>query len=107
LEKGKEPATKDTDEELFFDDTKFAVDLLQSTFRKLEDVASAFNIKAHHEVDKDPSVKGLAFRIHGLVKRLEKLPVVKRAGRHFIFDDGSDDGTDGSHTGDDGRTLTN
>jgi hypothetical protein len=38
LEKGKEPATKDADEEPFFDDTKFAVDLLKSAFRKLEDV---------------------------------------------------------------------
>jgi hypothetical protein len=32
LEKGKEPATKDVDEEPFFDDTKFAVDLLRSAF---------------------------------------------------------------------------
>jgi hypothetical protein len=50
LEKGKEPATKDADEELFFDDTKFAVDLLRSTFRKLEDVGVALDIKAHHDV---------------------------------------------------------
>jgi hypothetical protein len=28
LEKGKEPATKDADEEPFFDDTNFVVDLL-------------------------------------------------------------------------------
>jgi hypothetical protein len=59
LEKGKEPLTNDADEELFFDDTKFVVDLLKSAFRKLEDVAAAFNIQAHHEVDKDPSLKGL------------------------------------------------
>jgi hypothetical protein len=26
----------------------------------------------------DPSVKGLAFRIHGLAEKLENLPVVKR-----------------------------
>jgi hypothetical protein len=65
LEKGKEPATKDTDEELFFDNTKFVVDLLMSALRKLEDVGAAFNIKVDHKVDKDPSVKGLASRIHG------------------------------------------
>jgi SOS response regulatory protein OraA/RecX len=58
LEKGKEPVTKDTDEEPFFDDTKFAVDLLKSAFRKLEDVAVALNILAHQEVDKDPRVGG-------------------------------------------------
>jgi hypothetical protein len=33
LEKWKDPVTKDANEELFFDDTKFAVDLLKSTFR--------------------------------------------------------------------------
>jgi hypothetical protein len=32
LEKGEEPATKDADEEPFFDDTKFAVNLLRSAF---------------------------------------------------------------------------
>jgi hypothetical protein len=111
LEKGKEPATKDANEEPFFDDTKFAVDLLRSAFRKLEDVGATFNIKVHHEVDKDPSVKGLTFRIHGLAERLENLPVFKRAARHFVFDDSGnnsdrshddDDGSDGSHDGDDG-----
>jgi hypothetical protein len=108
LEKGKEPATKDVDEEPFFDDTKFVVDLLKSAFKKHEDVGATINIKVHHDVDKDPSVKGLAFRIHGLAERLEKLPVVKRAGRHFVFHDGgngsdgshgSNDGSDGSHSG--------
>jgi hypothetical protein len=116
LEKGKELATKDSDEEPFFDDTKFVVDLLKSAFRKLDDVGAAFNIKAHHELDKEPSVNGFAFRIHGLAKRLVKLPVVKRAGRHFIFDDSGDgsdeshdddDGSDGSHGSDDGETPTN
>jgi hypothetical protein len=76
-----------------------------------------FNIKARHEVDS--RVKGLASRIHGLDERLEKLPVVKRAGRYFIFndggsdgDDGSDrshncnDGSDGSHGSDDGGIPT-
>jgi hypothetical protein len=100
LEKGEEPTTKDADEEPFFDDAKFVIYLLKSAFRKLEDVGAAFNIKVHHEVDKDPSVKGLAFRIHGLAERLEKLPVVKRVGRHFVFDNGSD-GSDGSHSDDD------
>jgi hypothetical protein len=106
LEKGKEPATKDADEEPFFDDTKSTVDLLKSAFRKLEYVGAAFNIKANHEVDKDPSMKTLSFRIHGLAERLEKLPVLKRADRHFVFDDGGD-GSDGSHGGDDGGTPTN
>jgi hypothetical protein len=106
LEKGKEPATKDADEEPFFDDTKFTVDLLKSAFRKLEYVGTAFNIKANHEVDKDPSMNTLSFRIHGLAERLEKLPVLKRADRHFVFDDGGD-GSDGSHGGDDGGTPTN
>jgi hypothetical protein len=78
LEKGKEPAVKDDDEEPLFDDTKFAVELLRSAFRKLEGVGEAFDIKAHHDVYNDPSVKHLALRIHGLAKKLENLPVVKQ-----------------------------
>jgi hypothetical protein len=35
LEKGKKSATKDADEEPLFDDTKFAVEVLKSAFRKL------------------------------------------------------------------------
>jgi hypothetical protein len=118
LEKGKEPATKDADEEPLFDDTKFIVELLRSAFKKLEGVGEAFDIKAHHDVYKDPSLKGLAFRIHELAEKLENLPVVKQATRHhFVFDDGGsdgdngshggDDGDDGSHSGDDGGTPTN
>jgi hypothetical protein len=118
LEKGKELAAKDADEEPLFDDTKFAVELLRSAFRKLEGVGEAFDIKARHDVYKDPSVKRLAFRIHELAEKLENLPVDKRAARrHFFFDDGSsdggdgnhdgDEGNDGSHGGDDGGTLTN
>jgi hypothetical protein len=108
LEKGKEPATKDVDEEPFFDETKFAVVLLRSAFRELEDVGVAFDIKAHHDVYKNPSVKGLTFRIHGLAEKLENLPVVKRAARrHFVFNDGDSDGDDGSHGSNDGGTLTN
>jgi hypothetical protein len=115
LEKGKEPAAKDADEEPLFNDTKFAVELLKSAFRKLEDVGEAFDIKTHHDVYKDPSVKGLAFKIHELAEKLENLPVVKRAARrHFFFDDSSSDsddsshggGDDGSHGGNDDRTLT-
>jgi hypothetical protein len=60
LDKGKEPAAKDADEEPLFDDNKFVVELLRSAFRKLEGVGEAFDIKAHHDVYKDPSVKGLA-----------------------------------------------
>jgi ribosomal protein S8E len=117
LEKGKEPAAKDADEEPLFDDNKFTVDLLRSTFRKLEVVGEAFDIKAHYDVYKDPTVKGLAFRIHKLAEKLENLPVVKRAARRHFFDnsgfDGSDgshggnDGDDGSHGSDDGGTPTN
>jgi hypothetical protein len=111
LEKGKEPVAKDVDEEPLFDDNKFAIKLLRSAFRKLEGVGEAFDIKAHHDVYKDPTVKGLAFRIHGLAERLENLPVVKRVVRyHFFFDDGGSDGDDGSHGGDggdDGGTPTN
>jgi hypothetical protein len=79
-------------------------------------IGVTFNINAHHEVDKDPSVNCLAFRIHMLEERVEKLPVVKRAGRHFVFDDGGDgfdrshgrdDGSDGSHGGNDNGTPTN
>jgi hypothetical protein len=89
LDKGKEPADEDVDEELLFDDTKFAVEMLRSAFRNLEGVGEAFDIKAHHDVYKDRSVKGLAFRIHGLAEKLENLPVVKQAARrHFFFDDG-------------------
>jgi hypothetical protein len=65
LEKGKEPAAKDADEKPLFDDNKFAAKLLRSAFRKLQGVGEAFDIKAHHDVYKDPSLKGLAFRIHG------------------------------------------
>jgi hypothetical protein len=108
LEKGKEPAAKDADEEPLFDDTKFAVELLRSAFRKLEGVGEAFDIKVHHDVYKDSSLKSLAFRIHGLAEKLENLPVVKRAAhRHFVFDDGSSDGEDGSHDDDDSGTSTN
>jgi hypothetical protein len=38
LEKGKEPAAKDTDEEPLFNDNKFSTELLRSAFRKLEGV---------------------------------------------------------------------
>jgi hypothetical protein len=39
-------------------------------------------------VYKDPTLKGLAFRIHRLAEKLENLPVVNRAARrHFFFDD--------------------
>jgi hypothetical protein len=88
------------------------VDLLKSAFRKLQDVSEAFDIKAPHEVDKDPSVKGLAIRIHGLAEKLENLPKVKRGGRHFDFDysssdgDGGSDNDDSSHNDDDDATLT-
>jgi hypothetical protein len=99
---GKEPAAKDVDEELLFDDNKFAAELLRSAFRKLEGVGEAFDIKAHHDAYKDPNLKGLTFRIHGLAEKLENLTVVKRVARcHFFFNDGGSDGDDGSH-GDDG-----
>jgi hypothetical protein len=102
LEKGKEPVAKDADEEPLFDDNKFAVELLRSAFRKLQGVGEAFDIKAHHDVYKDLTLKGLAFRIHRLAEKLENLPVVKRAARcHIFFDDDGSNGDDGSH-GDDG-----
>jgi hypothetical protein len=110
LDKGKEPAAKDADEEPLFDDNKFAVELLRSAFRKLEGVSEAIDIKAHHDVYKDPSMKGLTFRIHGLVGKLENLPVVKRAARRHSFDDGGsddDNGDDGSHGSNNGGTPTN
>jgi ribosomal protein S8E len=103
LEKGKEPTAKDADEEPLFNDNKFAAELLRSAFRKIQGVGEAFDIKAHHDVYKDPTLKGLAFRIHGLAEKLENLLVVKRAARrHFFFDDGSSDGDDGSHDNDGG-----
>jgi hypothetical protein len=106
LEKGKELVTKDADEEPLFDDNKFAAELVRSAFGKLQGVGKAFDIKAHHDVYKDPTLKGLALRIHGLAVKLENLPVVKWAARHhFFFDDGgsdSDDGIHGDHGGDDG-----
>jgi hypothetical protein len=40
LEKGKEPAAKDADEEPLFDDIKFAIELLRSAFRKLDGVGA-------------------------------------------------------------------
>jgi hypothetical protein len=104
LEKGKESADKDADEEPLFDDNKFAAELLRSAFRKLEGIGEAFNTKAHHDAYKDPTLKGLALRIHGLAEKLENLPVVKRAARrHFFFDNGGDDGSQGG----DGGTPTN
>jgi hypothetical protein len=107
LEKGKEPATKkkEADEERYDDNTKFVVHLLKSAFRKLQDVGEAFDIKVHHQVDKDPSTKGLAFRIHGLAEQLENLPVAKRDGL-LVGDNDDFDGDDSSHDGDDGGTLT-
>jgi hypothetical protein len=101
LEKGKEPAAKDADEEPLFNDNKFAAELLRSAFRKLEGIGEAFDIKVLHDAYKDPTLKGLAFRIHGLAEKLENLPVVKQAARCHFFDDGGSDGDDGSH-GDDG-----
>jgi hypothetical protein len=115
LEKGKELAAKDADEEPLFDDNKFTAELLRSAFRKLQGVGEAFDIKVHHDVYKDPTLKCLAFRIHGLAQNLENLPVVKRAARrHFFFDDGShgddgshdNDGCDDSSHGGDGETPT-
>jgi hypothetical protein len=98
LVKWKEPAAKDADEEPLFDDNKFAAELLRSAFRKLQGVGEAFDIKAHHDVYKDPTLKGLTFRIHWLAEKLENLLVVKRAARHhFFFDDGGSDGDNGSH----------
>jgi hypothetical protein len=103
LEKGKEPAAKDADEEPLFDDNKFAAELVRSAFRKLQGVGEAFDVKTHHDVYKDPTLKGLTFRIHELAEKLENLLVVKRATRHhFFFDDDGSDGDDGSH-GDDGN----
>jgi hypothetical protein len=94
---------KDADEELLFDDNKFAAELLMSAFRKLQGVGEAFDIKAHHDVYKDLTLQGLAFRIRGLAEKLENLPVTKRAAlRHFFFDDGGSDGDDGSHDNDGG-----
>jgi hypothetical protein len=101
LQKGKEPAAKNTDEEPLFDDNKFSTELIKSAFRKPQGFGKAFDIKAHHDVYKDPTLKGLAFRIYGLAEKLENLPMVKRAARHHFFDDGDSDGDDGSH-GDDG-----
>jgi hypothetical protein len=104
LEKGKEPVDKDADEEPLFDDNKFAAELLRSAFRKLEGVGEAFNIKVHHDAYKDPTLKGLDFRIHGLAEKLENLPVVKQATRrHFFFDDRGSDDDDGSHGNDGGN----
>jgi hypothetical protein len=104
FEKGKEPAAKDADEEPLFDDNKFAAKLLRSAFRKLEGVGEAFDIKAHHDAYKDPTLKGLAFGIHGLAEKLENLPVVKQAARcYFFFDDSDSDSSQGG----DGGTPTN
>jgi hypothetical protein len=56
LGKGKEPATKDIDEEPLFDDTKFVIDLLRRAFTKLEDVGTAFE-EIHKRTDKFTSSK--------------------------------------------------
>jgi hypothetical protein len=58
-------------------------------------------------VYKDPTLKGLAFRIHGLAEKLENLPVVKRAARrHFFFDDGGSNGDDAATTTTTAATAT-
>jgi hypothetical protein len=102
LEKGKVLAAKDANEEPLFDDNKFAAELLRSAFRNLEGVGEAFDIKAHHDAYKDQTLKGLAFRIHGLAEKLENLPMVKRtARRYFFFDDGGSDGSHGDDSGSD------
>jgi hypothetical protein len=107
LGNGKELVAKDADEEPLFDDNKFVVELLRSAFRKLQGVGEAFDIKAHHDVYNDLTLKGLTLRIHGLAEKLENLPVVKGAARrHFFFDDDGSDGDDGSQGGN-GGTLTN
>jgi hypothetical protein len=74
LEKGKEPAAKDANEDSLFYDNKFAVELLRSALRKLEGVGEAFDIKVHHDAYKDPTLKGLAFRIHGLAGSSKTFP---------------------------------
>jgi hypothetical protein len=102
LEKGEEPTAKDTDEEPLFDDNKFTAELLRSAFRKLVGIGEAFDIKAHHDAYKDPTLKGLAFRIHWLAEKLENLPVVKQAAHSYFFDDGGSDVDDGSHIDDGG-----
>jgi hypothetical protein len=92
LEKGKESAAKDADAEPLFDDNKYAAELLRSAFGKLQGVGEAFDIKAHHDVYKGPTLKGLTFRIRRLAEKLE----------NFFFDDGGSDGDDGRHGNDDG-----
>jgi hypothetical protein len=50
LEKGKELAAKNADEEPLFENTKFAIEMLRNAFRKLEGVGEDFDIKAHNDV---------------------------------------------------------
>jgi hypothetical protein len=63
-----------------------------------------FKIEARDHY-KDGSIKGLAFKIHVLAEKLEKLPVVQRSllddddGPDGSDDDCSDDGDDGSESG--------
>jgi hypothetical protein len=45
LDKGKEPAAKDANEEPLFKDNMFVIELLRSAFRKLEGIVKAFDIK--------------------------------------------------------------
>jgi hypothetical protein len=74
MEKGKELAAKDTDEEPLFDDNKFATELLRSAFRKLEGVGEAFDIKAHHDAYKDPTLKGLTSGSTGWLRNSRTSP---------------------------------
>jgi hypothetical protein len=60
LEKGKELAAKDADKELLFNDNNFTAEQLRSAFRKLQGVGEAFDIKAHHDVYKDLTLKDLS-----------------------------------------------
>ena len=106
-EKGKEPVAPKEKEKKEADDISFAVELLQGTFMKLRDVGEAFKIEAPDH-NKHDSVKGLAFRIHVLAGKLEKLPVVQRSllGDDDGSDGGDDDDSDSGDDSSDGGTPT-
>ena len=102
-EKAKEEQAKKDAADQLFADNRWSVGILLKAFMKLRDVAAAFNMPRLAE-PKERTVKALAFKIHGLVEDLEKLPIVRDAGGSCGGSDSDGSSDDGSS--DDGGTPT-
>ena len=104
-EKSKEEQAKKDATVQLFADNRWSVGILLEAFKKLQDVAAAFNMPRPAE-PKERTVKALAFKIHGLAEDLEKLPIVRDAGGSGSGSDGSDgDGSSDDGSSDDGSCI--